>query len=83
MVILPDHLHGIWTLPPDDGDFPVMWAPIEAGFVFQSNVAFTSPLEEEISGEAQADAQLFHFFIQHYLIEVGASRNHERCLVAT
>jgi len=24
-VLLPDHLHCIWTLPPDDADFPVRW----------------------------------------------------------
>ncbi len=25
-VLLPDHLHCIWTLPPDDVDFPVRWS---------------------------------------------------------
>ena len=24
-VVLPDHLHCIWTLPPDDADFPTRW----------------------------------------------------------
>mgnify|MGYP003575805195 CR=1 FL=1 len=23
MTILPDHLHTVWTLPPDDADFPL------------------------------------------------------------
>lgn len=32
MVILPDHLHAIWTLPPGDSDFPTRWMLIKAGF---------------------------------------------------
>ncbi len=32
IVILPDHLHAIWTLPPGDADYPVRWALIKAGF---------------------------------------------------
>lgn len=31
-VILPDHLHTIWTLPPGDSDFPTRWKKIKAGF---------------------------------------------------
>ncbi len=32
MVILPDHIHAIWTLPPDDADFSVRWRRIKAIF---------------------------------------------------
>lgn len=32
MVVLPDHLHCLWTLPPDDTDFARRWALIKAGF---------------------------------------------------
>ena len=32
IVILPDHLHAIWTLPPGDVDYPTRWALIKAGF---------------------------------------------------
>jgi len=28
-VLLPDHLHCIWTLPPGDADFPVLWNQIK------------------------------------------------------
>ena len=28
-VLLPDHLHCIWTLPPDDGDFSARWSLIK------------------------------------------------------
>lgn len=32
IVILPDHLHCIWTLPPDDGDCPARWHDIKSRF---------------------------------------------------
>jgi putative transposase len=31
-VILPDHIHAIWELPPDDQDFPKRWRLIKTGF---------------------------------------------------
>ncbi|MGH8656490.1 MAG: REP-associated tyrosine transposase [Gammaproteobacteria bacterium] len=32
MVVLPDHLHAIWTLPPGDVDYSTRWMLIKAGF---------------------------------------------------
>lgn len=32
VVILPDHLHCIWTLPEGDADFGTRWSLIKAGF---------------------------------------------------
>jgi putative transposase len=32
IVILPDHLHCIWTLPTGDADFSTRWSLIKAGF---------------------------------------------------
>ncbi len=32
MVVMPDHLHCIWTLPPDDADYPTRWKMIKAHF---------------------------------------------------
>jgi putative transposase len=31
-VVLPDHLHAIWTLPPGDTDFPTRWRLIKTRF---------------------------------------------------
>lgn len=31
-VVLPDHLHMIWTLPPDDDDFSARWRMIKSTF---------------------------------------------------
>ena len=35
IVLLPDHLHSIWTLPLDDADFSTRWADIKANFTRQ------------------------------------------------
>lgn len=32
VVVLPDHLHCLWTLPCGDADFPVRWAHIKQAF---------------------------------------------------
>jgi putative transposase len=32
MVVLPDHLHAIWTLPRNDADYSTRWMLIKAGF---------------------------------------------------
>src|SRR5262245_31897289 len=32
IVVLPDHLHAIWTLPEDDADFPTRWRLLKAHF---------------------------------------------------
>ena len=32
MVVLPDHLHAIWTLPPNDADFAGRWQAIKSRF---------------------------------------------------
>jgi putative transposase len=29
-VLLPDHMHALWTLPPDDHDFPTRWRIIKS-----------------------------------------------------
>ena len=31
-VVLPDHMHCIWTLPPNDADYPARWRMIKARF---------------------------------------------------
>ena len=32
IVLLPDHLHAMWTLPPGDDDYPGRWQAIKAKF---------------------------------------------------
>ena len=32
MVVLPDHIHSIWTLPSNDNDYSTRWGLIKSGF---------------------------------------------------
>ena len=32
MVVLPNHMHAVWTLPDDDLDFPIRWRHIKVWF---------------------------------------------------
>jgi REP element-mobilizing transposase RayT len=32
IVILPDHIHAIWTLPPDDANYSMRWRNIKRSF---------------------------------------------------
>jgi putative transposase len=36
IVVLPDHLHAVWTLPPDDADFSTRWRLIKTRFATAS-----------------------------------------------
>ncbi|WP_370278875.1 transposase [Pontibacterium sp.] len=44
MVVLPEHLHCIWTLPPDDSDFSIRWRVIKAAF--SRGIAKLNPVNE-------------------------------------
>lgn len=39
IVILPDHLHSIWTLPKEDADFSIRWRNIKLSFTQQVAVS--------------------------------------------
>lgn len=43
MVIMPDHLHCLWTLPPTDCDYSTRWALIKANF--SRTITKTEPIE--------------------------------------
>lgn len=51
MVVLPEHLHCIWTLPAEDADFSTRWRLIKARF------AECVPAEERLSARRQAKAE--------------------------
>lgn len=40
-VLLPDHLHCIWTLPPDDADFGIRWSLIKRHVTQAANLKTT------------------------------------------
>ena len=41
-VVLPEHIHAIWTLPADDFDFSTRWGRIKAGFTRHSGMPHAS-----------------------------------------
>ncbi len=43
LVVLPDHLHCVWTLPEGDRDFSTRWGAIKARFVMSLRRAGFSP----------------------------------------
>src|SRR5256714_2460357 len=47
-VVLPDHIHAIWTLPPDDADFSTRWRLIKSAF------AKLLPKREQLSAVRKA-----------------------------
>lgn len=46
MVILPDHIHTIWTLPETDDDFSVRWMLIKKRFSTQYSDIIRPPITE-------------------------------------
>ena len=48
MVVLPDHLHAVWTLPEGDADFAARWRLIKSTF------SRSLPAGERISGSRAA-----------------------------
>ncbi|HLD13727.1 MAG TPA: transposase [Burkholderiales bacterium] len=43
-VLLPDHLHCLWTLPENDADYAVRWNIIKRGVSQQTRDLLTAPL---------------------------------------
>jgi putative transposase len=43
MVVLPEHLHAIWTLPSGDDDFPGRWKAVKASFTRELSEAGVAP----------------------------------------
>lgn len=38
MVVLPDHIHAVWTLPAGDADFSRRWQKLKARFTFATGL---------------------------------------------
>lgn len=51
-VILPDHLHTIWTLPPGDGDYSTRWKRIKARFTKAVGITLPRTMSKANKGEA-------------------------------
>lgn len=49
IVVLPDHLHCVWTLPPDDRDYSGRWRAIKSRFTLTCRKAGV-PLRQDSAG---------------------------------
>ena len=58
-VILPDHLHAIWTLPARDADFSTRWGAIKSRFSRQLGRLGGSPVRRSPSKIAKKDAGIW------------------------
>ena len=51
MVVLPDHIHAVWTLPPEDVDYSIRWRKIKARFTRFSRLSGATSLSKEFKRE--------------------------------
>ena len=57
MVVLPEHLHTIWALPPDDADYAGRWRAIKSGFtrdLIRAGIEFDAQRQRRIQPVATA-----------------------------
>ena len=52
IVVLPDHLHAIWTLPPGDSDFSDRWRRIKREFTVITGLTGARSASKHRKGEA-------------------------------
>ena len=78
-VALPDHLHAVWTLPPDDHDFSMRWRLIKSRF------AKALPKQERLSAvrKARGERGIWQRRFWEHLIrdEVDYARHVEYCYI--
>ncbi|BCY17459.1 MAG: transposase [Chloroflexi bacterium] len=53
-VIMPDHIHMIWTLPEDDDNFPVRWSIIKNTFSRKMNSLLKSDAPPKCGAKGEA-----------------------------
>ncbi|RDH85579.1 MAG: transposase [endosymbiont of Escarpia spicata] len=71
IVIMPDHLHCIWTLPSGDGDFSTRWRLIKTWFTKHCRDALYAPPER-----ARRQAIWQHRFWEHVLRDQNDFNRH-------
>jgi putative transposase len=51
MVVLPDHLHAVWTLPADDANFATRWRLIKSAFSRSLDIDENISTSRAVKGE--------------------------------
>jgi putative transposase len=79
VVVLPDHIHAVWTLPPGDADFSTRWRLIKTRF------AKLQPKQERISAvrRARSERGIWQRRFWEHLIrdEADYARHVEYCYI--
>lgn len=76
-VLMPDHLHAIWTLPPDDADFADRWRRVKAYVTRQCGERYRQPkrLTRYRKGKGQGTFWQ-HRFWEHQIRDERDFRRH-------
>jgi len=81
-VILPDHLHAVWTLPAGDADFSTRWGAIKSRFtraVKASGKMGWNPILRSRSQVAKGDAGIWQRrFWEHCIRDAADFERHVR-----
>ncbi len=65
-VLLPDHLHCIWTLPSDDADFSIRWSLIKRSVSYQLKDTFDTRSDRTVKQVKRREAGFWqHRFWEH------------------
>ncbi|MBI2381362.1 MAG: transposase [Gammaproteobacteria bacterium] len=75
VVVLPDHLHCIWTLPPGDADFGRRWRLIKAKFS-KGLAPVLRPVPNEARSAKRKQAVWQHRYWEHVLRDETDFRRH-------
>ena len=74
-VVLPDHLHCIWTLPPDDGDFATRWRLVKSWFTRRCDPALRAMPDRARAARAE-QALWQHRYWEHLLRDEADFNRH-------
>ncbi|MBL8277798.1 MAG: transposase [Pelomonas sp.] len=76
-VLLPDHLHAVWTLPVDDDDYATRWRLIKARVTRQLGEGFRNPDAMTARRQAKGQGSLWqHRYWEHWLRDEADVRHH-------
>ncbi|PCH73429.1 MAG: transposase [Rhodobacteraceae bacterium] len=73
MVVLPDHLHAVWTLPDGDADFSIRWKKIKS--VFSRHCRATGKASPSKSRRGEKGIWQRRFW-EHHIRDAADFRSH-------
>ena len=68
-VLLPDHIHTIWTLPENDNDYRVRWRRIQEGFYRFTHAVFSKDISLSLPASYQGQSQIWQQTLRQHKIK--------------